>query len=32
VPEGALAIARARQNNVEGYAKREAATGEDGKR
>jgi bifunctional UDP-N-acetylglucosamine pyrophosphorylase / glucosamine-1-phosphate N-acetyltransferase len=32
VPEGALAIARARQSNIDGYAKREAATGEDGKR
>jgi bifunctional UDP-N-acetylglucosamine pyrophosphorylase / glucosamine-1-phosphate N-acetyltransferase len=32
VPEGALAIARTRQSNIDGYAKREAATGEDGKR
>jgi bifunctional UDP-N-acetylglucosamine pyrophosphorylase/glucosamine-1-phosphate N-acetyltransferase len=32
VPEGALAIARARQANVEGYAEREATAEEDGKR
>jgi bifunctional UDP-N-acetylglucosamine pyrophosphorylase / glucosamine-1-phosphate N-acetyltransferase len=32
VPEGALGIARTRQTNVEGYAEREAATEEDGKR
>jgi bifunctional UDP-N-acetylglucosamine pyrophosphorylase / glucosamine-1-phosphate N-acetyltransferase len=32
VPEGALAIARARQSNIDGYAEREAATEEDGKR
>jgi bifunctional UDP-N-acetylglucosamine pyrophosphorylase / glucosamine-1-phosphate N-acetyltransferase len=32
VPEGALGIARARQSNIEGYAEREAATEEDGKR
>ncbi len=32
VPGGALGIARARQANVEGYAEREAATDEEGKR
>jgi bifunctional UDP-N-acetylglucosamine pyrophosphorylase/glucosamine-1-phosphate N-acetyltransferase len=32
VPEGALGIARTRQSNIEGYAEREAATEEDGKR
>jgi bifunctional UDP-N-acetylglucosamine pyrophosphorylase/glucosamine-1-phosphate N-acetyltransferase len=32
VPEGALGIARARQSNIEGYAEREGATEEDGKR
>jgi bifunctional N-acetylglucosamine-1-phosphate-uridyltransferase/glucosamine-1-phosphate-acetyltransferase GlmU-like protein len=32
VPDGALGIARARQTNIEGYAQREAATEEEGKR
>jgi bifunctional UDP-N-acetylglucosamine pyrophosphorylase/glucosamine-1-phosphate N-acetyltransferase len=32
VPEGALGIARARQSNIEGYAEREAAADEEGKR
>jgi bifunctional UDP-N-acetylglucosamine pyrophosphorylase/glucosamine-1-phosphate N-acetyltransferase len=32
VPEGALGIARAPQNNIEGYAEREKAAEEDGKR
>jgi bifunctional UDP-N-acetylglucosamine pyrophosphorylase/glucosamine-1-phosphate N-acetyltransferase len=32
VPEGALGIARTRQTNIEGYAERDAATEEDGKR
>jgi bifunctional UDP-N-acetylglucosamine pyrophosphorylase/glucosamine-1-phosphate N-acetyltransferase len=32
VPDGALGIARAPQTNVEGYAEREKATEEDGKR
>jgi bifunctional UDP-N-acetylglucosamine pyrophosphorylase/glucosamine-1-phosphate N-acetyltransferase len=32
VPDGALGIARARQTNVEGYAQREAAAEEEGKR
>lgn len=32
VPDGALAIARSRQTNVEGYSQREAATEEDRKR
>ena len=32
VPEGALGIARPRQTNIEGYAERENATEEDGKR
>jgi bifunctional UDP-N-acetylglucosamine pyrophosphorylase/glucosamine-1-phosphate N-acetyltransferase len=30
VPAGALAVARARQNNVEGYAERRAAEGSGG--
>jgi bifunctional UDP-N-acetylglucosamine pyrophosphorylase/glucosamine-1-phosphate N-acetyltransferase len=32
VPDGALGIARARQTNLEGYAEREAAAEEEGKR
>jgi len=32
VPDGALGIARARQSNIEGYAGREAAADEEGKR
>jgi bifunctional UDP-N-acetylglucosamine pyrophosphorylase/glucosamine-1-phosphate N-acetyltransferase len=32
VPDGALGIARARQNNIEGASDREAAAEEDGKR
>jgi bifunctional UDP-N-acetylglucosamine pyrophosphorylase/glucosamine-1-phosphate N-acetyltransferase len=32
VPGGALGIARARQTNIEGYAEREAAPEEEGKR
>jgi bifunctional UDP-N-acetylglucosamine pyrophosphorylase / glucosamine-1-phosphate N-acetyltransferase len=32
VPDGALAIARVRQTNVEGYAQRETAAEEEGKR
>jgi bifunctional UDP-N-acetylglucosamine pyrophosphorylase / glucosamine-1-phosphate N-acetyltransferase len=32
VPDGALGIARARQTNIEGYAEREAAADEEGKR
>jgi bifunctional UDP-N-acetylglucosamine pyrophosphorylase/glucosamine-1-phosphate N-acetyltransferase len=32
VPEGALAIARARQTNIEGHAEKEAPAEEEGKR
>jgi bifunctional N-acetylglucosamine-1-phosphate-uridyltransferase/glucosamine-1-phosphate-acetyltransferase GlmU-like protein len=32
VPDGALAIARARQSNIAGYAEQEAAPEEEGKR
>jgi bifunctional UDP-N-acetylglucosamine pyrophosphorylase / glucosamine-1-phosphate N-acetyltransferase len=32
LPEGALGIARARQTNIEGYAERQEATEEEGKR
>ena len=32
VPDGALAIGRARQTNIEGYSERETAAEEEGKR